>query len=244
MTENILSKNRNTAKKAREKNERRAAKRRSRITVIAVVCGLVILFGILAVFSEIPSKVKFVSDNGRYIDPSNGLSYIPADVSAYEIISELHEDDLYGLMNGDEVYVVPGAPSPKWLVRALTEELYEVYYEENELLPDLEAFKPKALYLYEDSKIIFDRQEVTDKDKLSLIVEIFKNGERVGTPDGIEASYNIRFVSERYSWLYFCARYVVTENGSYFFDHLTSGYINADGILDSHVDALIGNNNE
>lgn len=239
-----MSKNRNTVKKIREKNERRAVKRRSRITVITVVCGLAILFSILAVFSVIPSKVKFVSEDGRYIDPSNGLSYIPADVLAYEIMSELHEDDLYGQMNGDDVYVIPGAPSRKWLVRALTKELYEVYYEENEILPDLELFKPKALYLYEDSQIIFDRQEVTDKDALALITEMFKNGKRVGTPEGIKASYNIRFVSDQYGWLYFCARYVVTENGSYFFDHLTSGYINADGILDSYVDALIGNNDE
>ncbi len=239
-----MSKNRNTVKKTREKNERRAAKRRSRITVIAVVCGLAILFGILAVFSVIPSKVKFVSEDGRYIDPSNGLSYIPADVLAYEIISELHEDDLYGQMNGDDVYVIPGAPSRKWLVRALTKELYEVYYEENEILPDLELFKPKALYLYEDSKIIFDFQEVTNKNELDLITEIFKNGERVGAPDGIKESYNIRFVSDQYSWLYFCARYVVTENGSYFFDHLTNGYINADGILDSYVDELTKNNDE
>lgn len=239
-----MSKNRNTAKKAREKNERRAAKKRSRITVIAVVCGLAILFGILAVFSVIPSKVKFVSEDGRYIDPSNGLTYIPADVSAYEIIAELHEEDLYGLMNGDDVYVIPGAPSRKWLVRVLAEELYEIYYEENEILPDLELFKPKALYLFEDSLVIFDRQEVTDKDALALITEMFKNGERVSTPDGIKASYNIRFVSDQYSWLYFCARYVVTESGSYFFDHLTNGYINAGGILDTYVDALIGNNDE
>lgn len=192
----------------------------------------------------IPSKVKFVSEDGKYIDPSNGLTYIPADVSAYEIISELYEDDLYGQMNGDDVYFIPGAPPRKWLVRALTDELYQIYYEENELLPDLEAFKPKALYLYEDSKIIFDRQEVTNKDELDLITEIFKNGERVDTPDGIKASYNIRFVSEQYNWLYFCARYVMTENGSYLFDHLTSSYINANGILDSYVDALIGNNDE
>ena len=244
MTESILSKNRNTAKKAREKNERRAARKRSRNTVIAVVCGLVILFGIIAAFSGLPSKVKFVSEDGKYIDPSNGLTYLSADVSAYEVVSELQKDDIYGQMNGDDVYVIPGAPSRKWLVRALTEELYEVYYEENELLPDLEAFKPKALYLYEDSKIIFDRQEVTDKDELALITDMFKNGERVNKPEEIKASYNIRFVSDQYGWIYFCARYVVTENGSYFFDHLTNGYINADGILDPYVDALVGNNDE
>ncbi len=221
-----------------EKQARADRRRREKNTVIFVVCGLMLFFAVIAIFPTIRDERTFIYDEGAYIDPSNGKTYCPADMSAYLIKTEFYEDNLYGTMKGDKVYTIPGVKGKSWLVRCLAEDLYQLYYEENVLLPNISEFEPNVMYLFVDAPVIFYREEIKDETELDNIVSILMNGEKTEDPGEFDEAYSIRFVSEKYGHMYFCFEYVITESGSYFYDHLSFSYIKANGILDGYVESL------
>ncbi len=232
----------NKARNARQKNETKNArlkqKKRSRNAVIIVSCGLIFLFALLLVFPNIRSEVKFVKDSGGFTDPRNGKEYYPADISAYEIRTEFYPENFYGRMDGDKVYTIPGVKGNKWLVRQLGDSLFELYYEKNVTLPEIDEFEASGLYLFVDSTIILSREEITDKAELENIVSVIAEGERADRPFEINETYSLRFISEKYGHIYFCFEYLLTDEGSYFFDHVSSSYIKANGVLDKYVESL------
>ena len=233
-----MGKEKNTLKKMAEKKIRADRKRREKNTVVFVVCGLMLFFAVIAIFPAIRNERTFIYDDGAYIDPSNGKTYCPADMSAYLIRTEFYEDDIYGTMRGDKVYTIPGVNDKSWLVKYLSEDLYQLYYEENTVLPSISEFEPNEMYLFVDTPLILYREEITDKTELDDIVSVLVNGERTDDPIEYSETYSIRFVSEKYSHMYFCFEYYVTDDGSYFYDHLSFSYIKANGMLDSYVESL------
>lgn len=237
-------KTKNTEKKASLRKARTDAKRRQRNVFIAVACGLLAFFALIAIFPSIRDLRTFIFEEGKYIDPSNGKVYCAADISAYEIRTEFFPENLYGTMGGDKVYTIPGVKGKKWLVRHLSDNLFELYYEEKVHLPNISEFEPTELYLYVDAAIVLSREDITDETELKNIVSILMNGEKLDKPEGINEVYTLSFISEKYSHMYFCFEYVVTENGSYFYDHISFSYIKANGILDGYVAKLKGNSGE
>ncbi len=227
-----------------EKQARADKKRREKNTVVFVVCGLLAFFAVIAIFPSIRNERTFIYDEGAYIDPSSGKSYCPADMSAYLIKTEFYEKNLYGYMGKDKVYTIPGVKGKSWLVRRLTKDLYELYYEESALLPSISEFEASEMYLFVDAPLILYREEIKDKTELDNIVSTLVNGEKVENIGEFTETYSIRFVSEKYSHMYFCFEYVITENGSYFYDHLSFSYIKANGILDGYVESLKENSGE
>lgn len=233
-----MAKERNTLKKMAEKKIRADRRRREKNTVIFVVCGLMLFFAVIAIFPAIRNERTFIYEDGAYIDPSNGKTYCPADMSAYLIKTEFYEDDLYGTMRGDKVYTIPGVKGRNWLVRQLDDDLYELYYEENVLLPSISEFEASEMYLFVDEPLILYREEIKDKTELDNIVSALVNGEKTESIGEFNETYSIRFVSEKYGHMYFCFEYVITDNGSYFYDHLSFSYIKANGMLDGYVESL------
>ncbi len=239
-----MSKKKNTHKKNSEMKAKLDRKRREKNTVVFVICGLILMFAVIAIFPSIRDERTFIYDKGAYIDPSSGKTYCPADMSAYLIKTEFYEKNLYGYMDGDKVYKIPGVKGNKWLVRCLTADLYELYYEENELLPSISEFEPNEMYLFVDAPLILYREEIKNETELDNIVSILVSGERLENVDEFIETYSIRFVSEKYSHMYFCFEYIITESGSYFYDHISFSYIKANGILDGYVASLKENSGE
>lgn len=238
-----MSKERNTLKKRSEKQARVDKRRKERNAVIIVVCALMLFFAVIAIFPSIRDERTFIYDKGTYIDPSNGKTYCPADMSAY-MVKSIYEKDLYGYMDGDKVYKIRGVKNDSWLVRRRAKDLYELYHEESVSLPSISEFEPNELYLFVDAPLVFYREEIKEKTEIDNIVSILVSGEKIEKIGEIRENYSICFISEKYSHMYFCFEYVVTDEGSYFYDHLSFSYIKSNGILDGYLEALRENGSE
>ncbi len=241
MTEIELgNKNRSTALKTAKKSAGKASKKRQKVIVTAVFGGILALFLILAFFNNGSYEVKFVNKDGLYTDPSTGKGFVAADIISYEYSTEFTEDYLYGYMESDKVYRIPGVSPEEWLVRSVGEDLFELYYEEDQSLPTYSSFEADILYLFVDANIIMDWREIGGEE-MERAIDILENGEEVPAPQGEREAYRIRFRSDKYSWFYLCAEYIVTDEGSYFLDLITYTYKDADGIFDAYAEELDSN---
>ncbi len=233
-----MGKEKNTLKKLAKKQAKLDKKRRIRNAVVIVACAVIALIAVIAVCLPKNDGVVFKYKKGAYVDPTTDKVYCAADTSAYLIKTEFYKNDYYGKMDGDKVYTIPGVKNKSWLVRRLTRDLYELYHEEGVVLPGISEFEPTQLYLFVDAPLIINRVEITDKAELDTIISILKNGEKVDDVGEFTEAYSIRFESEKYGHMYLCYEYVMTESGSYFYDHLSFSYIKADGILDEYAASL------
>lgn len=234
----------NSLKRERNQKAKLKRQRRKRLTLIIAFAALIIAVTVVAIIVNNPPERVFKYDKGAYIDPDSGKTYCPADTSAYLIRTEFYKSNYYGKMDGDRVYTIPGVKNKSWLVRKLTDDLYQLYYEESVTLPTISEFEAAGLFLFIDSPLIINREEITDKTKIDSIVSLLTNGEKLEKIEGATEIYSIRFVSEKYGHMYFCFEYVMTENGSYFYDHLSFSYIKSNGILDEYAASLKENSGE
>ena len=234
---------RNTLKKEAARKAKLDKKQRKNV-IAAVAFTVIAVVAIVAIFMPKSDGVVFKYKKGAYVDPTTDRVYCPADTSAYLIKTEFYDSNYYGKMGDYKVYTIPGVKNKDWLVRRLPNDLFELYYEENVLLPSISEFEPNEMYLFVDAPVIFYREEIKDEAELDNIVSILTNGERVEKIGEFTDAYSIRFVSEKYGHMYFCFEYVMTEDGSYFYDHLSFTYIKANGILDGYVASLKENTGE
>ena len=232
------NKRRGTAAKEAKKREKKALKRRREGIAAVIFCVILALAAVLIVVFSRPRYAEFDKGDGFYTNTLNKKKYIAADFDVYELSSEFTEDEYYGTMEDYKVYKIPGVSEDKWLVRMLDEELFEIFYEENETLPALSEFDADLMYLFVDANIIINYEEIADADTIAAAIDIIENGEEILRLDGITESYKIRFKSDKYRWFYMCCEYVVTESGSYFLDYSTYTYKDAKGLLDDYVEIL------
>ena len=108
------------------------------------------------------------------------------------------------------------------------------------ILPTILEFEAKGIYLFVDAPVIFNREEITDMTTVDSVVTMLTNGETVPSIGEINEIYSLRFISDKYSHMYFCFDYITTDDGSYFYDHLSLSYVKANGILDGYVASLEG----
>lgn len=235
---------RNTLKKEAAKKAKLDRKRQIRNITAIVACAVIAVIAVTAMLLSRSDGVIFKYKKGAYIDPKTDKVYCAADTSAYLIKTEFYKDNYYGKMSGDKVYTIPGVKGKSWLVRRLTDDIYQLYHEESVVLPSISEFEPKEMYIFVDAPLIFYREEIKDKTELDGILHILNSGEKLETIGEITETYSIRFVSDKYSHMYFCYEYVVTEDGSYFYDHVSFSYIKSNGILDGYVASLKENEGE
>ncbi len=234
-----------TAKRAEELKQAKLTRKRNRkIITVSVASAVLVLILIIAIVSGIERPIVFKYDKGAYIDPETQKTYCPADTSTYLIKTECYPDNFYGKMDGNNVYTIPGVKNKEWLVRQLSDDLYQLYYEESVHLPSISEFKANGLYLFVDAPLIFNRVEITEKAVLDNVVSLLTGGEKTELLEDFKESYSIRFFSDEYEHMYYCVEYIVVESGSYFYDHLSGSYIYANGLLDSYLDELRENSGE
>lgn len=234
----------NALKKEAAKKAKLDKQRRVKNIAVIAACAVIAIIAIIAICMPKSDGVVFKYKKGAYVDPTTNKVYCPADTSAYLIKTEFFDSNYYGKMGDHKVYTIPGVKNKDWLVRRLTDDLFQLYYEENVVLPSISEFEATEMYLFVDAPVIFYREEIKNKSELDNIVSILSSGEKVDDPGEFTDAYSIRFVSEKYSHMYFCFEYVITESGSYFYDHLSFSYIKANDILDGYVESLKENTDE
>ncbi len=231
---------RNTLKKEAAKKAKLDKKKRTQRLSVIIAIAVIAVIAMIAIFMPKSNGVIFKYKEGTYIDPTTDKVYCPTDTSTYLIKTEFFKNNYYGKMGKHKVYTIPGVKNKDWLVRQLTDDLFELYHEESVHLPEISEFEATELYLFVDAPVIFYREEIKNESEIDNIVSILTNGEKVNDEDTGEflETYSIRFVSEKYDHMYYCVEYVITESGSYFYDHLSFSYIKANGILDGYVESL------
>lgn len=221
-----------------EKKKRLEQKTRSRKTVIFVAVAIILLFGVLAVFEVIPLSVKFQEKDGTYTDPSTGKVYLPADFSVYELCGEYYPDEVYGTMSGDNVYVIKDVSKSKWLIRKHSDDLFTLYYEQTQILPSLFELEADKILICTDGGVVSVEAKVENSEHIAAVLQAIEKNERADKPDGAVRSYNLRFMSEKYPWLYYCVKYTVNEIGGYFYLYDENVYIKAGAVLDSYIEGI------
>lgn len=232
-----MSKKKNSYNLKAEKEKRLIEKTNARNKVIITALVLTLLFGVLAVFEALPLSVKFVNKNGAYTDPSTGKAYLPTDPFVYELCGEYYSDNVYGKMDGDNVYVIKDVEKTKWLIRKHGEDLFTLYYEENQTLPTLSELESDQILICIDGALVSVEAKVENTEDITSALEAIAKNERAERPTPVEV-YNLRFVSDEFPWLYYCVKYIVAEDGGYFYLYDENVYIKAGTVLDGYIDSI------
>ena len=239
-----MSRQRNYKEKLEKRSERDKRRHSNLLTVSVVSVITAVMLASMLIMWLMPGKVVLRNVDGAYVDPSTGIVYRAATPLVYEPKSiYASEKDVYGTMDGNNVYEIEGASTKKWLARELFKGLVTVYCAEGETLPTLEDFGAVGVIVFEDGAISVEQTRITDKEKVLSVVNDFTEGDEAEKPEGVTNVYNLRFESEKYPFLYYCVKLVRTENGDYFCDHETDKYYAASDLLGDAIDTAKGKGN-
>lgn len=233
-----MKKSRNTNKKQQKKAERIERKRRIRNRVIIICSVLLILIITAVIIISTPKKIVFTDKDGDFVDPTTGVTFVPVTPFVYEANDVFDDSDkVYGYMDGDEVYTIKGASKKEWLARKLTEGLYTIYCAESITPPELDTFACDSVTIWEDDYVNVLRGTVSDEKSISAVISEYLSSEPREKPENIKAVYNLRFTSEEYPFLYYCVKFVRTENSDYYCSHEDGEYYSASDIISSVLEA-------
>lgn len=227
-----MKKSRNTNKKLQKKAEREEKRRRTRrsIVIIGAVIFAVVLTAVMIL--TMPRQIKFKNNNGVYTDPTTGVKYVCLTPFVYEP-NLVHDYEVYGTMDGDNVYRIDQADHKLWLARVNSAGIVTVYSAEGVTPPDLSSFNADTLSVFEEDALIVERGKITDKETVSAVVTEYSEGVAVMKPESIIKTYNIRFYSDEYPFLVYCVKYVYAESGYYYCSHENNEYYPASDIVAS-----------
>lgn len=236
-----MSKQRNANEKRQKRTEKESRRSSNIKTAVTVTVISVLMIASMLIMLFMPGKVILRNVDGAYVDPSTGIVYRAATPLVYEPKSVYADDkDIYGVMDGDNVYEIEGIGTDRFLARELYRGLVTVYHAENIEMPTLEEFEAVGVIVFEDGAISLEQTRITEKDKVLSVVKDFTDGNEVPKPEGITDTYNLRFESEKYPFLYYCVMLVRTGEGDFYCDHESGKYYPASDIIGDAVDAAKG----
>ena len=217
--------------------KRNEEKKRKRSVYIAIFLGIVSLFCAVVVLVT-GSQTTFKEKNGEYTDLKTGVTYKPTDLSVYELRGEYLSDKPYGKMDGDPVYKIDGVSSKSWLIRKHGEDLYTLYYGENTVVPALSAFDSESILICTDGSVVSVEGKIEDLSDVEAIISHIGQAERVDRPDAVTVTYNLRFQSKEYPFLYYCVKYLENENGAFLYLYDEDAYVSAPTVIKSYVNGI------
>lgn len=170
-----------------------------------------------------------------YLDADRGVTYLLAPMYAYEPVEYIA--DPYAKGGGDYFYPMNGVSPQDYLAREVAEDIFDVYYNQELSLPSLAAFETSDVVVCVDNSgrpsglpLVFSKDELAD-----ILHEILDGMAIESLTGEVEAVYTLRFISERYPFLYYCVKYVVTDGGSYYYDYVSETYTRAWDVVDDHL---------
>jgi len=237
-----LSKNRNLNKKqARREAKEQAARQRQKDLIYAVVVAL-LAFATVLVLTVHVDYVYLETERGTdaegetvlyFHDRDHGVTYLAAPPFAYEPV--LLIEKAYAKYDGCFLYPMEGVSPTQFLAYEVTEGIYDIYYNEELTLPTLSDDIWSGIDVCIDQTLTPQCfLTLSEKNKVVTVQDEILNGKTVevleGTVDGI---FNLRFTTKTYPFLYFCVKYITTEEGyNYYYNYLTDTYITAGDTLD------------
>jgi hypothetical protein len=177
---------------------------------------------------------KIVVDDGRYLDKKTGIYYTYAS-SVYEVVGMT--TDIYAILkeNGVEkaYHAIEGASTEDYLV----DEYGDILCAEGKDLPDLGGFKPSEAFVCTNTDRASSIAVIDNTALINKLVDIYTNGENVPFNNTAEHSFTVKFISEKYPFLYFNLTLMVEEDGSvYLWEREFSRYVNVGTLLDKYIE--------
>ncbi|NLE13929.1 MAG: hypothetical protein GX628_09695 [Clostridiales bacterium] len=185
----------------------------------------------IAVFISCSSGiVKITYEDGKYIDKTNGITYLPAGDS-YEPTAI---GEPYAEYDGGTLYNIPGLDPELWLAEEY-DGIGSIFYSEETELPALENFGATEAYICVEDAITMHLQTIDNQSVINRIIEALTGCEdNLQLPSG-GTSYHIKFMSETYPGIYYDILYVECDSGDYLYDRDTKQCCDAGRILKAYL---------
>ena len=190
------------------------------------ICAVLLCAASLFALTSCDSLVKITYEDGKYIDKTNGVTYIGASVS-YEPVKIGSEYAKYGKTI---LYEISGLDPAQWLTESY-EGIGSIYYADTVTLPSLQEFGAVKIYVCIEAAITMQVSTIDDEAAVSATVEAL-NAESVDLPqDGIN-NYHLKFVSDTYPSLYYDILYIeVDDQHNYLYDRATKQCVDVGRLL-------------
>ena len=166
------------------------------LATVAAVCALCVILVGCSKGNEFE-----LNGEGKYVDKSNGVSYIDAP-ACYEPIAM--GEEIYGHVGEAKLYQIQGADPHKWLC----ESYGTVFYADDVKLPTLgEMNISYCNVVLEDTVLV----KISEATAIAAIVEAYENGESVTRPAVSSDSYDINWrlkMADESVGLYYILSYI------------------------------------
>lgn len=233
-----MKKSRNSAKKAEKKEIRRQGKRSDIITVVTVTIIVALMAASMYFLDNMDGKVVFRNVGNGYFDPDTGITYYEAP-SYYEPLAVYDgEGEEYGEMDGDRVLEIDKADKKTYLCRETKTSggvFNSLYVKLETVLPSLSEFETDKIYICTDGITVSAVSLITDGEDIEKIVSEITQGEKITSYEAKSEIYTLRFASSKYPYIYYCVKYVVTEDISYYVDVDTGDKYEASSIINEAI---------
>lgn len=194
---------------------------------------IALLFTAIVLLFSCSSVISLSYEDDLLVDKKNNVSYTFASVSFEPaLIGEKYAE--YKKLNV-ELYTIPGLSPSKWLAEQY-EGIGSIFYSTDINLPALAEFEANKVMICITADVSLPLAEITDLQDISAIIEQIDNGERAIIPPTCENSYTLKFVSEKYPFIYYTLRYLDCGDGRYYFhDRGTKKSVHANDIIEKYI---------
>lgn len=200
-----------------------------KLLTVALVC--------LLVLCSCANTLNYDKTENIFTDKKTGVRYTDAP-SCYE---SREVGDKYAAWKNDyatvDFYTMDGADPRLWL----TEEGGIVFYDVDHVtLPELSEMEISEVLICVEGDALYAVAEIKSAEHISALTALWETGESTEytgmTPSG---HYRIKFVSEKYPFLYFSLIYVEYSDGAYLYCRDTGRCIPAGDIIRGYLDGSL-----
>lgn len=162
--------------------------------------------------------------DGKFVNPSKGLSYLPAPVS-YEPVS-VGEAFAYYKKGDITMYAIPGEDPALWLTEEYADSATTVFYSDTITLPTLADFGADTVYVCVSEGRTYAAFIIDDAQTVAALVDLAAGGEEAEAPSGDPIDmYDLKFSSPDWPMIYINLEYEEYESGAYLYNRNTRRYI-------------------
>lgn len=167
--------------------------------------------------------IRLKYEDGKFVNASKKLSYIPAPVS-YEPTS-VGEAYAYYERGNITMYEISGVSPTLWLTEEYADTATTVFYSDTITLPTLADFGAERIYACVSEERTYVEFTIEDALLIASIVELTENGEAAEEPMGdLLLSYDMKFSSPAWPMIYINLEYEEYEDGAYLYNRNTRKY--------------------
>lgn len=235
MGKRVQNKEQIAARRALHKQQ----KKRKKYAVIIVAAIFVSVIIVVSFIASLPHYVKIEEADGKFTDTETKITYLSAPEN-YEPVS--YTQSAYGKLDRHYVYPITGKSTDEWLMVNFFGML-RVLYNEKISLPSLENFSPDRIQVCKDGASgIVRLADIQNQDEVSHIIDAVLNDKTSEEPNSPgTVVYTMRISSQEYPWLYYNVKYIVYDEGEFYYDSLTNRFVKADNTV---YEYLFGNESE